>query len=54
LLLQKGVDPALAERVEVCLMRSEMGRYAPAGVNATDGDLLNETEQVINELEKTL
>jgi hypothetical protein len=54
MLLQKGVDSALVERVQDCLMRSEMGRYAPTGANATNGDLVSETEQVINDLENAL
>lgn len=54
ILLQKGVEPALTERVQNCLMLSEMGRYAPSGVNSNNGDLLNETEQVINDLEQSL
>jgi hypothetical protein len=53
-LLQKGIDPELAERVQNCLMLSEMGRYAPVGINSANGDLLSETEQVINDLEKVL
>ena len=54
MLLQKGIDPALAERVQNCLMVSEMGRYAPVGINSANGDVLSETEQVINDLEKAL
>lgn len=54
MLTKQGLDPALVEKVQVCLMLSEMGRYAPAGVNTDNGDLLNETEQVISELDKEL
>jgi len=56
MLTERGVDPALAERVQICLMLSEMGRFAPAqiGIHSTDGDLLSETEQIIDELDKEL
>jgi len=54
MLIEKGVNPALAERVQICLMLSEMGRYAPTGSNAGKGNLLSETEQVIIELDKEL
>jgi hypothetical protein len=35
-------------------MLSEMDRYAPSSVNAGSSDLLSETEQVIDELDKEL
>jgi hypothetical protein len=54
MLTEKGIDPALAERVQICLMLSEMGRYAPSGINADNGNLLSEMEQVIIELDKEL
>lgn len=54
MLTKQGLDPALAERVQICLMLSEMGRYAPAGIKAGHSDLLGETEQVISELDKEL
>jgi hypothetical protein len=54
LLEQHGVDAELIGRVQSCLMQAEMGRYAPAGVNSGSGDLLQETEQVIGELDKSL
>jgi hypothetical protein len=53
-LSEKGLNPALAERVQICLTLSEMGRYAPTGINAANSDLLSETEQVITELDKEL
>ena len=54
ILTEKGLDPALAERVQTCLMLSEMGRYAPTGINAENNNLLSETEQVIIALDKEL
>jgi hypothetical protein len=54
MLAEQGIDPALAERVQSCLMLSEMGRYAPVGVQAENGNLLHETEQVIDALDKEL
>jgi len=54
MLTEKGIDPALAERVQICLMLSEMGRYAPAGISAGSKNLLSETEQVIDALDKEL
>ncbi len=54
MLTEKGLDTALAERVQSCLMLSEMGRYAPTGINAGNDNLLSETEQVIIALDKEL
>ncbi|MDX1417115.1 MAG: BatD family protein, partial [Candidatus Promineifilaceae bacterium] len=54
LLEQQGVDDELVGRVQDTLMQAEMGRYAPAGVNNAGDELLNETGQVIKELDKTL
>ena len=54
MLTERGVEPALSERVQICLMLSETGRYAPTGINAGNSNLLSETEQVITELDKEL
>ena len=54
MLLEQNLDPEVAERVQNCLMLSEMGRYAPAGVKSGNSNLLDETEQIITELEKQL
>ena len=54
MLTERGVEPALAERVQICLMLSETGRYAPTGINAGNSNLLSETEQVITELDNDL
>jgi hypothetical protein len=51
---EKGIATALVERVQTCLMLSEMGRYAPAGIGTGSGNLLSETEQVIGELDREL
>lgn len=54
MLSERGLEEALSERVQTCLMRSEMGRYAPAGINSGSSDLLSDTEQVINEVDTEL
>ena len=54
MLLEKGITPELVDRVQNCLMLSEMGRYAPTNANIASGDILVETKQIINELEKSL
>ncbi len=54
LLREKGVVPGLVDRVQNCLMLSEMGRYAPANADIASGDILVETKQIINELERSL
>ncbi len=54
ILLEQNLDPQLAERVQNCLMLSEMGRYAPTDTKSEGSNLLDETEQVIAELEKQL
>jgi hypothetical protein len=53
-LLERGVAPELVERVQTCLMLGEMGRYAPAAQGAAGSDLLAETQELIDALEKTL
>jgi hypothetical protein len=54
LLLEKNLEPQLAGRVQNCVMLSEMGRYAPADIKPGNNNLLDKTEQVINEVEKQL
>lgn len=54
LLQDQGLDPELIDRVQTCLTISEMGRFAPAGAFSSNGDLLTETKQVIDELDKSL
>ena len=54
LLATKGVAMALVERVQNCLMLSEMGRYAPSGVALQGGDLWSETAAIIDQLDQTL
>jgi hypothetical protein len=53
-LLERGVTPEWVERVQTCLMLGEMGRYAPIAQGATGSDLLTETQELIDALEKTL
>ena len=55
MLAAKGVAPNLAERVEVVLVSSELGRFAP-GADSPDhaSSLLKEVDQLIDALEKVL
>ena len=55
LLTQEGVNTDLAERVEVCLVSSELGRFAP-GADSPDHarSLLKEVGILISALEKAL
>jgi hypothetical protein len=54
LLRELGVEAELADRVERCLMLSEMGRYAPADVYKAGDELIAETGSLIDELDKVL
>jgi hypothetical protein len=54
ILLDRGIDPALVERVQTCLMLAELGQYAPKRDHAQAGDLLDETAEIISQLEKVL
>jgi hypothetical protein len=51
-LLTKCIAPALVERVQSCLMQSDVGRYAPESVGVGPGDILAETRNLIDELDK--
>lgn len=54
LLREQGVDAALSERVQACLARSEMARYAPAETPLHGEALPAETAAVIDALEAAL
>jgi hypothetical protein len=54
LLVEQGIEAELAERVQRCLMLSEMGRYAPADLYKASDELLAETDELIVELDKVL
>jgi hypothetical protein len=54
LLLDRGIDPDLVERVQTCLMLTEIGQYAPQTGQANSDNLLEETEELISQLEKVL
>ena len=53
-LLAAGVDATVASRVQSILTQSELGRYAPAGSLPASGDVLAQTEQVIDALDLAL
>jgi hypothetical protein len=53
-LLERGVAPQWVERVQACLVLGEMGRYAPVAQGAVASDLLDETQELIDALEKAL
>jgi hypothetical protein len=51
----KGIEPDLVERVEVCLVSSELGRFAPGADNPDHAkSLLREADILIDALEKAL
>ena len=55
LLLSRGADQDLVDRVEACLNASEGGRFAPGNEGAGSGaELIRETTDVLSELEKQL
>ena len=55
LLLSRGADQDLVDRVEDCLNASEGGRFAPGNDGTGSGtDLVRETSDVLSELEKQL
>jgi len=55
LFAQKGLGPDLAERVETCLVASEMGRFSPNGSDPGYAEsLLRQTVTLISDLEKAL
>ena len=55
LLLSRGADPDLVDRVDACLNASEGGRFAPGNEGPESGDeLVKETSAVLSELEKQL
>ena len=55
LLLSRGADPDLVDRVDACLNASEGGRFAPGNEGPESGaELVKETSAVLSELEKQL
>ena len=55
LLLSRGADPDLVDRVDACLNASEGGRFAPGNEGPeSGGELVKETSAVLSELEKQL
>ena len=55
LLLSRGADPDLVDRVEACLNASEGGRFAPGNEGPESGaELVKETSVVLSGLEKQL
>ena len=55
LLLSRGADPDLVERVESCLNASEGARFAPGNEGPESGaELVKETSAVLSDLEKQL
>ena len=54
ILASRGVGPELIGRVESSLTSAEGGRYAPGGADATGGELLDETEALIADLDEDL
>lgn len=54
LLQARGVDLELAERVENCFIKSEMGRYAPIDVSESALDILEEADELVDDLDKAI
>lgn len=54
LLLERGVDTDLVERVQACLALGEMGAYAPAPDGSECREVLAETQRLIDDLERAL
>lgn len=55
LLLSRGAEQDLVDRVEACLNAGEGGRFAPGNEGAESGaELVRETSDVLSELEKQL
>ena len=55
LLLSRGANPDLVDRIEACLNASEGGRFAPGNEGPESGDeLVKETSVVLSALEKQL
>ena len=55
LLLSRGADPDLVDRVDACLNASEGGRFAPGNEEPESAaELVKETSAVLSELEKQL
>jgi hypothetical protein len=49
-----GVEPEIAERVENCFIKNEMGRYAPFGASESAYDILKEADELIDDLNKVI
>jgi hypothetical protein len=54
LLQVRGVDLELAERVENCFIKSEMGRYAPIDASESALDILKEAGELVDDLDKAI
>jgi hypothetical protein len=55
LLMQKGLDNELTQRVQDTLIQCDMGRFAPqANANSSAAALLKESRELISELERSL
>jgi hypothetical protein len=54
LLSKLGIEAKLVERVQVCLTLADSAKYAPINDRQQTGDLLDESEALISQLEKVL
>lgn len=53
LLLERGIDPQLVDRVGHVLTLSDMGRYAPSSGGVDDEDIVSTVEHLIDELDRS-
>ena len=54
MLAERGIPESILERLQFILIQSEMGRYAPSGLEGFSGNIVNDTEELIRELYKAL
>jgi hypothetical protein len=54
MLAERGIPESILERLQFILIQSEMGRYAPSGLEGFSGNIVSDTEELIRELDKAL
>jgi hypothetical protein len=54
ILSERGIPESILESLQFILLQSEMGRYAPSGLEGLSGNIISDTEELIKELDKAL
>jgi hypothetical protein len=54
ILSEREIPESILERLQFILLQSEMGRYAPSGLEGFSGNIISDTEELIKVLEKAL